>query len=713
MFRTRQAPSPTGYLHFGTARQMLFTKLLAMANNGTWYLRVDDTDRNRLQPDAVVNMLDAMQQLGLLADEGVTNQPTGKADVEPDDFYGVYQTGEFGPYIQSQRLGLYHEHAQQLIDKRLAYWSYLTEEEKEELMQIKKVTKRPVNYYKATVEKYGEESLFASVQDALKDPRKPALKFRLQRDETIECTDELLGKTSFDLRLEEDFNILKSDGYPTYHLAHLIDDKLMETSLVIRAQEWYPSLPKHVAMFRDYWGVEPKYIHLPFILGETGTKKMSKRDGNVNMKDWIDKGYLPEAVINYLAFLGWNPGTEKELYLDKNDFDIYANPELRGKTLSEIRSIRLQNLMNRLAAEFTFDKLQKAPARFSLDKLNWFNREYIKLMTVEEFNWRMAENKLAQSHPEKKFRRGEYAYLVDFKNQQVYGNPEDPQNQKITNGRDGLLYPIGGGADAGETPLQTLTREIREESMGQLEIDPQQAIPVATLNIPSGHTWEYDNGTWEGKQMNIWVYPTLPHQIEERTIQDGGTFVFKWVDLAEVIETNNYVTYPVWKHFCAVNNLELFQPTKLILTDYAASVLDKNRITSLWEKGTESNCVTNWQKPEQELVKWKKISIEESIANVTEIAQQIEKISIDLQPFQADFYNSIFTTTAEEKFTQLVAKWEEQLKLWLKENNKDIGSYLWPLRVTLSGAERSPSPFELLAILDIEEVKKRIEQVIG
>jgi glutamyl/glutaminyl-tRNA synthetase len=371
MFRTRQAPSPTGYLHIGTARTVLFTKLIAQINQGTWYLRLEDTDQNRLQKDSVKVLLSAMDSIGLKADEGISlvkseklkvkneesttlnfgsnsipllrggseadrvdlgdepqNPPDGifgstqddnSIEFQPDDFYGIYQNGAFGPYIQSHRLPIYHEHAQNLVDQKIAYWSYLTPQDKLELQEIKQVTKRPINYYKVCSEKFGEK-INASIVDGLQDSLKPVLMYRLQRDQKIICHDELLGDSTFDLSLEEDFGILKSDGFPTYHLAHLIDDHLMQTTCVIRSQEWFPSFPKHQTMFQDYWKSVPQYIHLPFILGENGNKKMSKRDSNVNLQDYLDKGYMPEAIINYLAFLGWNPGTEKEVYLEQSEF---------------------------------------------------------------------------------------------------------------------------------------------------------------------------------------------------------------------------------------------------------------------------------------------------------------------------------------------------------------------------------------------------------
>ena len=318
MFRTRQAPSPTGFLHLGTARTMLFTLLFARSQQGIWYLRCDDTDRKRLQPESFMNLLKCMESLGIMPDEGLSLDKTGFKD----SFYGAYQKGEFGPYIQSERLKIYHEHAQRMIDQRLAYWTFFDEAEKAELVEIKALTKMPIDYWKETAKTHTEEEMFMSVEKGLVDPRECALRFKLKRDKKLKCYDELLGELEFDLNLEEDFIILKNDGFPSYHLAHLIDDRLMETTLVIRSQEWLPSLARHWTMFEDYWKKVPKFLHLPFVLGETGNKKMSKRDGNVNMQDYLDQGYLPEAILNYLAFLGWNPGDDKELYLDETDFEV-------------------------------------------------------------------------------------------------------------------------------------------------------------------------------------------------------------------------------------------------------------------------------------------------------------------------------------------------------------------------------------------------------
>lgn len=348
-FRTRQAPSPTGYLHLGTARTVLFTKLMTMVQNGSWFLRLEDTDQNRKNVAAAKNLLEVLTTLNLAPNEGISLAQKTEKDLFNEE-YQIYETGEFAPYIQSERLEIYQKQAQKLIDKRLAYWSYITPKQKEDLQNFKQVTKQPINYFKENLAIHPEfkgkefnseliklaqndtDILFQTVEKALADEAKPALMYKFQRDQKLECFDELVGKTEFDLNLEEDFTVLKSDGFPAYHFAHLVDDFAMQTTIVIRGQEWYSSLPKHITMFRDFYGDEveimssnngknvPAYIHLPVILGETGNKKMSKRDGNVDMQRYLDEGFTREAIINYLAFLGWNPGTEKEVYLDGGDF---------------------------------------------------------------------------------------------------------------------------------------------------------------------------------------------------------------------------------------------------------------------------------------------------------------------------------------------------------------------------------------------------------
>jgi nondiscriminating glutamyl-tRNA synthetase len=543
MFRTRQAPSPTGYLHIGTARTVLFTKLMAKINNGVYYLRLEDTDRNRLVPEAAKILLSALNKIGLEPDEGLTLTETKVKS----DFYDIYQKGNFGPYIQSERLEIYHEHAQKLIDKGLAYWNFLSAEERAELQEIKTINKRPIDYYKICSEKYGEEEIKISLNEAMDRELKPVLMYKLQQQGKLICSDVLLGQTEFDLSLEEDFTIIKSDGYPTYHLAHLVDDYLMETSLVVRSQEWYPSLPKHTKMFLDYWKKVPDYIHLPFILSEVGNKKMSKRDGNVNLQDYIDKGFLPEAIINYISFLGWNPGTEKEMYLEASDFT----------SLNETG--RLEKLISNLAKDFSLDKLSKSPARFNLEKLTWMNKHYISMLSLPEFVKTSAEL---------------------------------------------------GFLDKGKCGDQS--------------------------------------------------------------------------------------KYLGWQ-------------------------LDKNRATLLSQIGLESDCLYNWSKPDFELLKWKDDQPDNTKGYLKLVLKEIENLwpkTITLRATLEDsLQNYLLDHTAKEKFdndfNNLIKFWEENLKSFISNNNLKAGNVFWPLRTALSGKAKSPSPFELLSCLELEEVQFRLNSLVS
>jgi glutamyl-tRNA synthetase len=546
MLRTRQAPSPTGFLHFGTSCTMLFTQLIAQSEKGIWYLRLEDTDRNRLQPDAVGSLLASMKTLGLNPNEGVNTESRGIQD----SFYKVYQDGNYGPYIQSERLEYYHKYAQQLIDSKYCYWSYIKEDDKLELQELKKINKKAVNYFQANIQKLSgapltdssaimtpeiEAKMFATVEQGLLDEQKPDLRFRIQEDKEVTTTDHLLGKTTFNMSLEEDFTALKSDGYPTYHLAHAIDDKLMATSLVIRSQEWISSLPKHYCLTQALWGEVFNYLHIPFILGETGNKKMSKRDGNVNMQDYLDKGYLPEAIINYLAFLGWNPGTSKELYLDKEDF---ATPQ----------ELRMDRLIANLAADFSMDKLVKSPARFSLDKLNWFNQQYIKMLPTAEFAKKMAKG--------------------------------------------------------------------------------------------------------------------------------------------EVVVKNEDVIF---------------------------TLLDQERLVTAYTDSPEtldSYKIKNWVKPAIEHLSFKGASSEATTEALSKILPFIKEALARHRDAKEVIHSNPNSTNLLLDYTNLYRGLDEDIKGYMKANEMPFGSYLYPLRMALSGQQQSPSPFEIMAVLPDNEVIERIESFL-
>jgi glutamyl-tRNA synthetase len=716
MFRTRQAPSPTGYLHFGTARTMLFTQLIAKKNQGNWFLRIEDTDRARLQPEAVGSLLSSMDALCLIPDEGVNNDKEGIQD----DFYKIYQKGEYGPYIQSERLEFYHKYAQQLIDKKLCYWSYITPQDKEELVTIKQITKKPINYYQANIQKLNSKpltessellneiassKLFQSVENGLKDALKPDLKFKMLRDEILETNDVILGRSSFNLALEEDFTCIKSDGYPTYHMAHPIDDTMMKTSLVIRSQEWISSLPKHIQIFKALDFVLPEFMHVPFILSEVGNKKMSKRDGNVNIEEYINAGYLPEAIINYLAFLGWNPGTDKELYLNPQDFDIDSNVSIE----TQIHN-RTKKLLDNILVDFDPAKIQKSPARFSIDKLNWFNKEYIKMLTPYEFNYRNTKTKNIMKG-EGNYRLGDYAYVVDFQKQMILGGFKN--GVANAEGIDGHFYPVGGGRDAGQSSIESLIREFDEESNGTLILKSDEAIDLAKINIPIHTPWHLNKDVFNGKTMQLYVVDKNQEDVQTFVNHENYSreYANTWNPINEVIDYNNYIRYSIWKEFCVTNSKACYAITIKEKRRILANILDTSRVTLLSEQTPESDTINNYKLEDHDIVTWKKITYEESLANLKEITPIVEATIIQFSQQKDQLLSNLDNSIIHTQFLDVEQSIEKDIKQWLNDNSKDLGSYLWPLRTILSGKAKSPSPFELLAIMDNTEILKRLRSL--
>ncbi len=716
MFRTRQAPSPTGYLHFGTARTMLYTQLIAKHNSGIWYLRIEDTDRNRLQPDAVGSLLNSMLELGLIPDEGVTPLNIGVVD----QFYSIHSSGDYGPYIQSERLTHYHKYAQTMIDKKLCYWSYITPEIKEELSALKQITKKPINYYQANIQILSDKpvtessaiindeisnKMYQTIDKGLSDPSKPDLKFKIQSDRIIETNDQLLGKSKFDLNLEEDFTCIKSDGYPTYHFAHPVDDYLMKTSISIRSQEWLSSLPKHYMLFEALEFGTPEYMHLPPILGETGNRKMSKRDGNVNMADYLAKGFLPEAIVNYLAFLGWNPGTDQELYLTQSDFEL--DPSL---TIKEQRSQRLSKLYSNILKDFTLDKLQKSPARFSLDKLTWFNKEYLKLLSPYEYSYwsRKLKNAVKKDGD---YRVGDYVYIVDEDAQLVLGGFDNSKPNQT--GVDGVFYPVGGGRENEEDGITSLLQEIKEETNDTIKVTKEELLYIDSLHMQAAGSWGTNNEHFHGKEMNLYYINRDSNIIKEFINNENGhQFHNSWAPIVDVISQNSQFTYPLYHEFCLENNKKSYSIDELSKLKALANLLDIPRCNTLTDELNDAQIITNYSLDQLVIVKWKKITMEETIANLIElqpvVLSVIDKYSKEKQEL-LDLINSPF---ANDKFTELYQKIEKEVKEYLTSKSHDFGSYLWPLRVTLSGLERSPSPFELLAILPYSEIQRRLEYVI-
>ncbi|GBD86697.1 glutamate--tRNA ligase [bacterium BMS3Abin03] len=323
--RVRFAPSPTGYLHIGGLRTALYNYLFARNTNGKFILRIEDTDRKRYIEGAVENLLNTLKWVGLDYDEG------------PE------VGGDYGPYYQSKRLDIYKKYAEELIEKGKAYYAFDTPERLKQLHeeQLKKNEQTKYDKFALTLP---EEVIKQKIESG--EPY--VVRLNVPPDKSVIVDDLIRGKVEFDTNIVDDQILIKSDGFPTYHLANVVDDHLMKITHVIRGEEWLSSTPKHVLLY-DFFGWEkPIFAHLPLLLNPDKTK-LSKRQGDVAVEDYKDKGYLKEALINFVALLGWNAGDEQEFF-----------------TLDE------------LIHKFTLERVHKAGAVFNLEKLVWLNAEHLR-----------------------------------------------------------------------------------------------------------------------------------------------------------------------------------------------------------------------------------------------------------------------------------------------------------------------------------------------
>ncbi len=356
--RVRFAPSPTGPLHIGGVRTALFNYLFAKQKNGTFILRIEDTDQTRLVPGAEEYIIKSLSWLGIKVDEGVT------AD------------GPFSPYRQSERKKIYKTHIDKLVSEEKGYYAFDTPEELERLRNEFEAEKKTFSYdYKIRTDKKKVKNSFTlsgeEVNRLLQSGAPYVIRFKVPENREIQIHDMIRKDVVFNTSTLDDKVLFKSDGLPTYHLANVVDDHLMQITHVIRGEEWLPSLPLHILLYEAFGWDKPKFAHLPLILKPSGKGKLSKRDGDkegfpVFPLDWKspdgeifsgyrESGYLPEAVTNMLAFLGWNPGTEQELF-----------------SLKE------------LIETFSLEKVQKAGARFDPEKAKWYNQQYLKQKSNEE-----------------------------------------------------------------------------------------------------------------------------------------------------------------------------------------------------------------------------------------------------------------------------------------------------------------------------------------
>jgi glutamyl-tRNA synthetase len=353
--RLRFAPSPTGGLHLGGVRTVLYNYLYARRHGGTFILRIEDTDQSRYVPGAEQYILDCLEWCGLAPDEG------------------PHQAGAFGPYRQSERkaLGIYQQYADRLLKDGHAYYAFDTPAELEEMRVRYKTPENPSPQYSHALRQQMKNSLSLPPEETqrLLDAGTPyTLRIRIEPGETVSLNDIIRGGISFSTSGLDDKVLLKADGMPTYHLAVVVDDHLMQITHAFRGEEWLPSAPVHVLLWRWLFGEEnmPQWAHLPLILKPDGNGKLSKRDGDrlgfpVFAMNWTDPktreltrgfreiGFLPEAFVNLLAMLGWNDGTGQELF-----------------TLGE------------LIEKFSLDRVHKGGAKFDFEKAKWFNHEWIR-----------------------------------------------------------------------------------------------------------------------------------------------------------------------------------------------------------------------------------------------------------------------------------------------------------------------------------------------
>ncbi len=331
--RVRFAPSPTGFLHIGGLRTALYNFLFVKRHGGTFTVRIEDTDRTRLVEGGIENILKTLAWAGLDWDEGPYLDVHGK----------VFEKGNKGPYIQSARLDLYKKYALELVEKGSAYYCFCTSKRLDAMRKEQEERKEPPRYDKTCAHISHDET-----QSYLASGSPYVIRLNVPASGETVISDIIHGDVHFKNELIDDQVLMKSDGFPTYHLANVVDDHLMEITHVIRGDEWLPSTPKHILLYNAFGWKPPQFAHLPLLLN-ADRSKLSKRTGDVAVEEYKNKGYLPEALVNFVALLGWNPSGDREVYTPDD-----------------------------LAHSFALEKINKGGAVVNFEKLNWLNGEYIK-----------------------------------------------------------------------------------------------------------------------------------------------------------------------------------------------------------------------------------------------------------------------------------------------------------------------------------------------
>ncbi len=336
--RVRFAPSPTGFLHIGGLRTALYNYLFARNHSGKFILRIEDTDQSRYVENAEQDIIESLEWSGIKIDEGPSNP------------------GDFGPYRQSERKEIYRKYAEELIEKEIAYYAFDTTEELDFMRERLQKSGNPSPKYDAVTRQSMKNSLTLpqdEVEKLLGSGAEYVVRLKVPRRETIRFEDLIRGHVSFESKGLDDQVLLKSDGMPTYHLANVVDDHLMNITHVIRGEEWLSSTPKHILLYQAFGWEIPQMAHLPLIMSPSGGK-LSKRNAEsegipINTKDYNEQNYEPEALINFLAYLGWSPGDDSEIHS-----------------------------MDELCRLFTLDRVSKGGAVFNHKKLLWYNEHYLR-----------------------------------------------------------------------------------------------------------------------------------------------------------------------------------------------------------------------------------------------------------------------------------------------------------------------------------------------
>lgn len=336
--RLRFAPSPTGYLHIGGLRTALYNYLFAKANHGKMVLRIEDTDRTRFVEGAIEGLIQSLKWAGIDYDEGVFMED-GK----------IVERGDYGPYIQSERLDIYQKYVDQLLEEGHAYYCFCSKDRLDHLREEQKI--------KGQIPRY--DGLCRSVpldeaRERIAKGEKAVVRLKLPENMDIKFHDAVRGDITINTNEMDDQVLMKSDGFPTYHMAVVVDDHLMKITHIVRGEEWLPSTPKHIYLYDCFGWEKPQYVHLPGVLN-ADHKKLSKRQGDVSVEDFKNRGYLPEGLINYLALVGWSPKDNEEILSMKDLID-----------------------------QFSFDRVSKAGGVFDKNKLDWVNAHYIKELPIDD-----------------------------------------------------------------------------------------------------------------------------------------------------------------------------------------------------------------------------------------------------------------------------------------------------------------------------------------